>query len=609
MTYYDWRSRPIWQGMRPEEQAAAMGLLERDGGKGAFEAGLNTIHANYNRADKENKPISDVLNYKSPSRAYGSFQPLYEAGQLARLPALLQNPDFQRYVDEARGIQNGFIADRTGGADSYLSHPSTMLKLEAGNPSKYKDWGPRGSNWTKYDPTTGRYGNEVARDSSHSFIAGGGQLAPERQQRMPELSLLDLETGANADPNRLMQTSVNGSVAPMQGASRGPQVASYAAQSPPMAPQPQGQKPMAEEPTFLDSLNGKMSNPLFQQGLGLFLASAQGKDMNAGLNAGMDRAQSAQAQRMKEDAEKRRLIQENAIKTLLNNPSAMAGVPEGLKEAVRISGDMGPINQFIMKTQGRDPLQVQQQQLEIQKMQRDLRRPEDDGSRTVELPGGKILRVPRGGTPEVIYEPDVQAERQKALLTAGLDPNSPQGKIFLATGKMPREDQQPLTATDKKAVIEAEDQAIAAQNTLTLLEEARKELPKTNQGPLAGARAWLGNALPDILVPDAISSKESSKATANYDNIMIGSALAQLKSVFGGNPSNAEREILVQIQGSSGLPQNVREDILRRAYALAEKRLRESQERAASFRGGTFYKPQQPKGAPSSDGWSIQKVD
>lgn len=115
-------------------------------------------------------------------------------------------------------------------------------------------------------------------------------------------------------------------------------------QQPMAAPQPQGQK-MAE-PTFLDSIN---SNPLFQQGLGLFLASSQGKDMNQGLSAGMDRAQSAQQQQMRADAEKRRLIQENAIKTLLSNPNALAGTPEALREIARVTGDVGPINQFYSK--------------------------------------------------------------------------------------------------------------------------------------------------------------------------------------------------------------------------------------------------------------------
>lgn len=402
---------------------------------------------------------------------------------------------------------------------------------------------------------------------AHARATGGAPAVPG----LPPLSILDPDTGQPKTP----------------------------APQPMAAPQPQGQKPMAEEPTFLDSLNGKMSNPLFQQGLGLFLASAQGKDMNQGLNAGMDRAQSAQQQQMRADAEKRRLIQENAIKTLLNNPSAMAGVPEGLKEAVRISGDMGPINQFIMKTQGRDPLEVQQQKLQIEKMQRDLRRPEDDGSKTVELPGGKILRIPRGGTPEVIYETDVQAQRKKDLIGAGIDPASPQGRIFMASGKMPREDQQPLTATDKKAILEADEQINNTQGVIAGLNKAKELSKDAYTGPTAGARGYVMS----------LFGNKGGEATENMTNVVQTNALQSLKAIFGGNPTEGERKILLELQGSANKSQAVRDDIFDRAKILAERRLEFNKQRANELRGGTFYKPQQPKAAPSSDGWSIQKVE
>ena len=49
------------------------------------------------------------------------------------------------------------------------------------------------------------------------------------------------------------------------------------------------------------------------------------------------------------------------------------------------------------------------------------------------------------------------AERQAAAQSLGLDPNDPAYKSFVLTGKMPREDQAPLTATDKRAILDADD--------------------------------------------------------------------------------------------------------------------------------------------------------
>ncbi len=197
------------------------------------------------------------------------------------------------------------------------------------------------------------------------------------------------------------------------------------------------------------------------------------------------------------------------------------------------------------------------------------------------------------------------SQREAAARAYGLDPNSDAGRAFILTGKMPREDQQALTATDKKAILEADEMVAANQGALNALAEATKLSPKANQGWLAGTRAALGNNLPDYLVPDFVSSPESSEATTNLDNAVIGNALAQLKTIFGGNPTEGERKILIDLQGASNQPNSVRLEIFRRASEAANRRLAFNQERAAQLRGGTYYKPQSDTGlqpAPSGVG-------
>lgn len=207
----DWRNDGVWRNLTPSQRLALMGLLERDGGD--YASGINTIHANINRARALDWDTDRVLNFKGRGRdgtpnRYGWFQPLDEPGQRARADALLKHPDFALYDAEAQAAINGFVPDRVGGATHYLSKPGTMLALEAREPGKYKSW----RSWTGFDPATREYRNQTAVDRSHAFLAPEG-LAPEGVGKLPELSLIAPD-GSNGDPERMMYTSANGFLPP-----------------------------------------------------------------------------------------------------------------------------------------------------------------------------------------------------------------------------------------------------------------------------------------------------------------------------------------------------------------------------------------------------------
>ena len=186
---------------------------------------------------------------------------------------------------------------------------------------------------------------------------------------------------------------------------------------------------------------------------------------------------------------------------------------------------------------------------------------------------------------------DLFAQRSTQAQALGIDPNSDSFKSYVLTGKLPREDQQSLTATDKKAILEADDMVGTNRSAVQAIDEALRLNPKANAGWGAGARASAGANLPDLLVPDFISSPESSQATIDFDNAIVGQALTSLKAIFGGNPTEGERKILLDLQGSSGKPMAVREEILQRARRAAVNRLSLNEQRASELRGGTFYKP------------------
>ncbi len=203
--------------------------------------------------------------------------------------------------------------------------------------------------------------------------------------------------------------------------------------------------------------------------------------------------------------------------------------------------------------------------------------------------GGKVDAV--GGAGQTINVGNEVDARKAAAESLGLSPDDPRYELFVLTGKFPREDSQSLTATDKKAILEADEMVAANQSALDALSQAEGLSDKANSGWFAGARASVGNNLPDWMVPDIVSSPQSSQATTDMDNAIIGQAITQLKTIFGGNPTEGERNILLELQGSSTMPREVRKQVFSRARALAEKRLQFNNDRASDLRGGTYYKP------------------
>lgn len=190
--------------------------------------------------------------------------------------------------------------------------------------------------------------------------------------------------------------------------------------------------------------------------------------------------------------------------------------------------------------------------------------------------------------------------RQQQAQQLGMTPDDPRYQSYILTGKFPREDAQPLTATDKKAILEADEAVSTNESAIGLIDQALGINDKANSGWLASTRATAGNYLPDWLVPDEVSSPESSQATTEYDNLVQTQALQQLKTIFGGNPTEGERAILLELQASSNKPPKVRQNILERAKALAAKRLEFNGQRANELRGGTYYKPGGGGGVPGN---------
>jgi hypothetical protein len=262
------------------------------------------------------------------------------------------------------------------------------------------------------------------------------------------------------------------------------------------------------------------------------------------------------------------------------NPAAMVANPWTRQFGMELAK-----SQFAQNTP-QAQAELQGMQLQNQMRQRQLAQPVDDGSKVLES-GGQIFRVPRQGDATVIggMDPIAQAQKQAAarrvqVEAAGIDPTSPAGKAYIASGKMPREDQQPLTATDKKAILEADEAVSRGQGVLENLDKAIELSKKAYTGPTAGVRGYISS----------LAGSEGGKATEELTNVITSNSLAELKSIFGGNPTEGERKILLDIQGSVNKAPDVREKIFARAKQMAQRRLDLARKQAEEIRGGDYYK-------------------
>ena len=192
-------------------------------------------------------------------------------------------------------------------------------------------------------------------------------------------------------------------------------------------------------------------------------------------------------------------------------------------------------------------------------------------------------------------EDDISS-RQRAIVSRNLDPNDPRNQQYIMTGRYPREEQQPLTAGDKKAILEADEMVLSNNSAISALKKAKEASPKAWGYRGAGTAA-------SILAP----FNQGAQDTVDLDNIVVGQALANLKTIFGGNPTEGERAIMLQLQGSSALPDAERQRIYDRGIALAQKRLEFNQKQAEGLRSGTYYNPRnQSANTPAkTPTWSV----
>lgn len=183
-------------------------------------------------------------------------------------------------------------------------------------------------------------------------------------------------------------------------------------------------------------------------------------------------------------------------------------------------------------------------------------------------------------------------QKQQAEIAAGyFEPKPMNGMMYLVNKrgeykKMLDEQGNHMTAngaidsTTRGKVAEIQGNNDNLNQTISSLQKA---LQLSNQGIYDGYGA---NQRADFVgsIP-FVNGTEESKRTQQYTNIVQGSALQQLKAIFGGMPTEGERAVLMKLQASASYPADVRAAILQEAIAAAQARIASNNRQIGTLTG------------------------
>lgn len=150
------------------------------------------------------------------------------------------------------------------------------------------------------------------------------------------------------------------------------------------------------------------------------------------------------------------------------------------------------------------------------------------------------------------------------------------GRFIPGAVTKPRE----LKPKEIQMLTDAEQAIASGEQAIRDFSRALELNPTAYSGALATTRQGLGSATG--------SSDPAYLATEEFSNLTTQNALNALKTTFGSNPTEGERKILLEVQGSIGKPPAVRERILRRAMGVAQRVVERNKAMVPKIQGGYY---------------------
>lgn len=276
-------------------------------------------------------------------------------------------------------------------------------------------------------------------------------------------------------------------------------------------------------------------------------------------------------------------LEEQARRTqaIMAQGGADLSTPEGVFAKAKVFADAGDQKTALQLT-----LLGRQMQAEASKQALEAAKAQHEIVSATELPKMRheeqLLRLQNAAEQAKQRSIDMNLSIQQRA-DAAREANATRLQIAQLMASMKDQQKKTLSATAQKEIFEADEAAMGSKAGAKALQEALDINDKAMGYVGAGTVATVGSLLPDIIRPKKFD------VTLELDNIVQQSVLPQLKSIFGANPTEGERKILLDVAGSSSKPANVRKGIFERAKLAAENRARFNEQKASSLRQGTYF--------------------
>lgn len=195
-------------------------------------------------------------------------------------------------------------------------------------------------------------------------------------------------------------------------------------------------------------------------------------------------------------------------------------------------------------------------------------------------PSGYRDITPGGGAGVSKIQREIRQRTDEAL-SKGYD--QPTADYYGLNGKLPKED---LSATEIKAISEAQKQVLSGQDVIDNLARLKELSPTAWSGWGATKRASFANALlPNAMVPQgAVDAKELS-------NLALQNVVGQAKAMFGARLAVAEVKLLNEIETTPEMSDAERQRIYVRIERMIRRHVDAAQEEVEGIRNKTYFKP------------------
>ena len=201
---------------------------------------------------------------------------------------------------------------------------------------------------------------------------------------------------------------------------------------------------------------------------------------------------------------------------------------------------------------------------------------------TEEWDGSKYVKIGEGAAfaPERERQPN---NVQTVTTDEGIFVLNPDGSRGNRIGNAPRS-AQPLTAVQQKELFEAED-AVNAGNMAAL---SIGRALKLNDSAASGWGAGIEQGV------NKMFDKQAAADTTSFKTEVLGQALGQLRTIFGGNPTEGERQILLEMEAAPNMTREERKALLTRAQGVVAQRVSFNQRRVDSINSTAKQRGQSP---------------